>query len=556
MTIETSKGALTISECHLVPSLAQSILSVPAITEKGGKVTFEGNRCLITPSTHGQPFCVAFKQQNDCFYLSPSQHSGSALRLHGDTPGKSAAPLTLWHQRLGDAGWQLLSSYLGKTPPHGVTVTDLATDPDCPSCWEGKMSRTSYPSSESTTSSPFQLVHMDLVGPLKPHSFHTQKKYVLVLVDDFTHFVWVYGLRTKSEAPELIQHWVRLVQNQFNTTVKTFRSDRGGEFLNTELAAFCSDLGIKQELTADKSPEQNGKAERMHQTLFNKARCMLLRSGLPPSFWLHAVHYAAWIQNRIPTSATSKVPYSVLTGKVPNVAMAKVFGCLSHIFLHPDNRIKNRKLSSHAEWGIFLGVREETKGWEFYLPLSGKLGFVTRNVKFHESKFLKQWRDDMASSGQNFDPNEVIEPHSYSGEFIEYESEADDDAEEDTAEEFVFPSVLVESPLTLPPHPPGSDLGPQYLVSPDIPRLMGPTDSVSPNPDSVSPDQLSPVSPGQPPVVVSQQQEVRRSSRTRVPPSVLTPRLKGQYHSTKFLGEVKNVVGTKYDFVDPICQSS
>ena len=121
VTIETSKGALTISECHLVPSLAQSILSVPAITEKGGKVTFEGNRCLITPSTHEQPFCVAFKQQNDCFYLSPSQHSGSALRLHGDTPGKSAAPLTLWHQRLGDAGWQLLSSYLGKTPPHGVS---------------------------------------------------------------------------------------------------------------------------------------------------------------------------------------------------------------------------------------------------------------------------------------------------------------------------------------------------------------------------------------------------------------------------------------------------
>ena len=179
------------------------------------------------------------------------------------------------------------------------------------------MTKTPHPSSETKTSQPLELVHFDLTGPIKPMSFHSKKRYVLVIIDDYTHYVWAYGLRLKSEATDLIQNWVALVQNQFNAKVKKFRSDRGGEFLNSELQQFCADHGIKHELTADKSPEQNGKAERMHQTLFNKARCMLLRSGLPPSFWLHALSYAVWVQNRIPTTAVTGIPYSLLTGKAP-----------------------------------------------------------------------------------------------------------------------------------------------------------------------------------------------------------------------------------------------
>ena len=311
------------------------------------------------------------------------------------------------------------------------------------------MTKTPHPSSETKTSQPLELVHFDLTGPIKPMSFHSKKRYVLVIIDDYTHYVWAYGLRLKSEATDLIQNWVALVQNQFDAKVKKFRSDRGGEFLNSELQQFCADHGIKHELTADKSPEQNGKAERMHQTLFNKARCMLLRSGLPPSFWLHALSYAVWVQNRIPTTAVTGIPYSLLTGKAPNLAMAKVFGCLAHIFVHSDNRVNNKKLSPHSEWGIFLGVREETKGWEFYLPLSGKIGFVTRNVKSLEEKFLKQWRLDMTNSGQAFDPSSVVEPHEYSGEFLEFESEVD--VEDDAGSEDFGPSGPWESPLSLPP---------------------------------------------------------------------------------------------------------
>ena len=94
------------------------------------------------------------------------------------------------------------------------------------------MSKTPYPPSETKTSHPLELVHFDLTGPIKPQSFHSKKRYVLVIIDDFTHYVWAFGLRAKSDATDVIQHWVTLVQNQFNQKVKRFRSDRGGEFLN------------------------------------------------------------------------------------------------------------------------------------------------------------------------------------------------------------------------------------------------------------------------------------------------------------------------------------
>ena len=421
-----------------------------------------------------------------------------------------------------------------RNAPPGVTVTSTDIDTDCASCWEGKMTRTPHPPSDSVSSQPFALVHIDLAGPLKPHSFHTRKRYLLVILDDHTHFTWTFGLRNKSDAPDLIQHWIQIIKTQFNRQVKTIRSDRGGEFLNSELSAFYASHGIKQELTADKSPQQNGKAERMHQTLFNKARCMLLRSGLPPSFWLYAVTYAAWIQNRLPSSSCPDVPFSLLTGKPPNLCMAKVFGCLSHIYLHPDNR-PSKKLSPHSEWAIFLGVREETKGWEFYLPLSGKVGFVTRNVKFHEAKFLKQWREEMLQSGQPFDPSDVPEPFEYSGDIVEIEPEAEEDDDED---EDAVPPVGsyqgAESPLSLPPFIPFAESGPLDLAVRDSSALQD--------------EPGMSAGPPTPPAAMAP----RRSTRTRKAPLVLTPRTKGQSHAYKRPGMTHAVVGTKYDFADPI----
>ena len=79
------------------------------------------------------------------------------------------------------------------------------------------------------------------------------------------------------------------------------------------------------------------------------------------------------------------IPYQLLHHRFPNLARAKVFGCLGQIWVLPQHR---RKLQEQAQWGVCLGVPSHTKGWEFYLPATGEVGHVSRNVVFHENLFF------------------------------------------------------------------------------------------------------------------------------------------------------------------------
>ena len=113
---------------------------------------------------------------------------------------------------------------------------------------------------------------------------------------------------------------------------------------------------------------------------------MLFGAGLPTRFWQHALRYANWCTNRLPTSALKGgIPFTKLYGREPSLSMAKVFGCVAHVWVPPDQR---KKFGKRAEWGIFLGLPIESKGWEFYNPTSGVIGYLSRNAFFHEDRFL------------------------------------------------------------------------------------------------------------------------------------------------------------------------
>jgi len=229
---------------------------------------------------------------------------------------------------------------------------------------------------------------MDLMGPVEKESATGKNRYILVIVDDHTRFAWTYFLRHKSDACSTIKDFVAYVERNFEAKVKAFRSDRGGEFVNEELGGWMRAIGIKHELTIPHTPQQNGVAERYNRTLIERARSMLLASGLPTRFWEYSVRYATWLTNRLPTSALpgDGIPYTILEGKPPSLAMAKVFGSLAHVLVDMGKRKKKKlKFSPRSQWGVFLGISPESKGWLFYLPLSGEIGYLSRDAFFHES---------------------------------------------------------------------------------------------------------------------------------------------------------------------------
>ena len=91
--------------------------------------------------------------------------------------------------------------------------------------------------------------------------------------------------------------------NQTGQTIGTLRSDGGGEYISHEFENYLTARGIRHQLSARFSQQQNGCAERYNRTVCEAARSMIIQAGLPKAFWAEAVSAAVYVRNRVPTRA-------------------------------------------------------------------------------------------------------------------------------------------------------------------------------------------------------------------------------------------------------------
>ena len=107
------------------------------------------------------------------------------------------------------------------------------------------------------TSRPLELLHVDLMGPTRIESMGG-KRYIMVVVDDFSRNSWVKFLIEKLEACDKIERLCKRLQNEKGIPIVKIRSNHGKEFENAKFEAFCNKHGIKKEFSAPKTPQQNG----------------------------------------------------------------------------------------------------------------------------------------------------------------------------------------------------------------------------------------------------------------------------------------------------------
>ena len=91
-----------------------------------------------------------------------------------------------------------------------------------------------------SNSKPLELIHIDLCGPMRIQS-RSGKKYVLVIVDDYSRFTWVIFLTTKDETYDEFEAFVTRIQKTSGFQVIHIRSDHGTEFDNTGFDEFLQD---------------------------------------------------------------------------------------------------------------------------------------------------------------------------------------------------------------------------------------------------------------------------------------------------------------------------
>ena len=203
----------------------------------------------------------------------------------------------LWHHRLCHQNFRAIDDMRRGEMVRGLHNINFS-DRLCRNCVAGKQSRSAFPSASSFRATRrLELLYGDICVPITPSTIGNRRYYFL-LIDDFTRIMWVFFLREKSEA---FQHF-KIVQNLAETEsgeiLKCFRTDRGGEFNYEEFNNFCDSNGIKRQLTAPYSPQQNGVVERKNRTIMSCVRSMLKEKNLPLELWVEVVNTCVYVLNR------------------------------------------------------------------------------------------------------------------------------------------------------------------------------------------------------------------------------------------------------------------
>jgi transposase InsO family protein len=164
------------------------------------------------------------------------------------------------------------------------------------------------------------------MGPF-PHPSISKARLVLIFVDDFSHFTWIYFLEQKSEVFQHLKDFKDLVETQSGKKIKFLRTDNRGEYVNHEIHNLFHEAGIQLQHTVPYTLQQNEVAERKNRSLKEMASCMLHAKSLPQRLWAEALNCATYIQNRSPhISVKDKTPYEAWSGLKPEVTRFCIFG--------------------------------------------------------------------------------------------------------------------------------------------------------------------------------------------------------------------------------------
>jgi hypothetical protein len=122
----------------------------------------------------------------------------------------------LWHQRLGHLNFTNILKIAGKDIVKNLPKMEKTRKGICGSCQLGKQTQAAHKKTSSIqTSRNLELLHMDLMGPTRTASLGG-RRYILVIVDDFSQYTWAIPLREKFDAFDAAQHLFKKIQVEQN----------------------------------------------------------------------------------------------------------------------------------------------------------------------------------------------------------------------------------------------------------------------------------------------------------------------------------------------------
>ncbi|KAI3718223.1 hypothetical protein L6452_19085 [Arctium lappa] len=245
-----SNGTTTFRRVAYVDGLKHNLLSISQLCDKDYEVRFTKKACSVL-NEKGKLALSGHRRENVYVIDMDSTITENLCFLSKATSDVN----WLWHKSLFHLNFKTLNSLSSKELVSGLPQHSYAKESLCSACEKGKQTKASFKSKQvSSVTSPLQLLHMDLFGPVNIQSI-AGKKYTLVIVDEYSRYTWVIFLRCKSDTPEELISFVKKMEVLNNLTVRSIRRDHGTEFKNSSLNNFFENKGISHNFSSVRTPQ-------------------------------------------------------------------------------------------------------------------------------------------------------------------------------------------------------------------------------------------------------------------------------------------------------------
>nr|GEW03883.1 retrovirus-related Pol polyprotein from transposon TNT 1-94 [Tanacetum cinerariifolium] len=334
-------GNVVFSRVYYVEGIRHNLFSVGQFCDADLEVAFRKNTCFIH-DLEGVDLILGSRDINlYTISLDDMLKSSPTCLLSKASKTKS----WLWHRRLSHLNFGTLNKLAKDGLARGISKLKFQKDHLCSACALGKSKKSSHqPKAEDTNQEKLFLLHMDLCGPMCVPSING-KRYILVIVNDYSTFTWVRFLKTKDEAPAVVIKCIKNIQVRLNATVRNVRTDNGTEFVNQTLREFYENVGISHQTFVARTPQQNRVVKRRNRTLVEATQTMLIFSKAQLFIWAEARNTTCYTQNRsLIRHRYNKTPYELMQHKKPDLSFLQVFGSLCY----PINDHKDLGLKLHV----------------------------------------------------------------------------------------------------------------------------------------------------------------------------------------------------------------
>ncbi|GJV72650.1 retrovirus-related pol polyprotein from transposon TNT 1-94 [Tanacetum coccineum] len=241
------QGNITINRVYYVEGLNHNLFSVGQFCDADLEVAFRKSTCFVR-DLQGNDLLTG-NRGTDLYtiYLQETTSSTPICLMAKASPTQA----WLWHRRLSHLNFDYINLLSKKDVVIGLPKLKYVKDQLCSSCEVSKAKRSSFTSKTVPSSKGrLNLLHMDLCGPMRVASIN-RKKYILVIVDDYSRYTWTLFLHSKDETPEVLKDFLMMIERNLQAP--------------------------------------NGVVERRNRTLVEAARTMLSASKLPLFFWAEAI---------------------------------------------------------------------------------------------------------------------------------------------------------------------------------------------------------------------------------------------------------------------------